>query len=416
MGQSNWNEEKIIQTLRDFPVVEDRQTKEELFEKIESRIETKKTKRKSFKFMPILAAACVLLIAAIISPAVLKETVFKTPGSEMNHSSKGSSEIEKATPLIQKKTPEESIPPAADPEEGEAQPAEQQPAESKIEPKAYESNNVTYHSAAVEVPEDKQAITVYYTDEGAENVVPVSYIADKGLPKIEALREAFQKIDTEEMGLFATEFHKGDRVKVSDDPEKNELILDIEPGTIQGTTGERMFMDTVDHTAYSLGYKQVMFRTNGEPGYEFSHFGPIEEVDIKGPEKGFSTLVTKKGTLVLGERIKANDSQEPTSLEGIVRSMKMDTSGFGDEEAIQPNIFIKQISEKEKMAIVELVEGSRLENNIMYMAMIESILLTAHQFGYEQVYFFGSNVQEVGPYNLTEPLPVLKAPNVISHQ
>ncbi|WP_261134175.1 hypothetical protein [Bacillus sp. Marseille-Q3570] len=412
MGQSNWNEEKIIQTLRDFPVVEDRQTKEELFEKIESRIETKKTKRKSFKFMPILAAACVLLIAAIISPAVLKETVFKSPGSDVKHSLHGSSEIGKESPLI-KKTPEEPMPPAADPEEREPQPAEQ-PAESKIEPKAYESNDVTYHSAAVEVPEDKQAIIVYYTDEEAENVVPVSYLADKGLPKIEALREAFQKIDTEEIGLFATEFHKGDRVKVSDDPEKNELILDIEPGTIQGSTGERMFMDTVDHTAYSLGYKQVVFRTNGEPGYEFSHFGPKETVDIKGPEKGFNTLFTEKGILLLGERIKANDSQEPTSLEGIVKSMKIDTSGFGDEEAIQPNFFIKQIREKDKTAIVELVEGSRLENNMVYMAMIESILLTAHQFGYEQVYFLGSNVQEVGPYNLNEPLPVLKAPNVIS--
>ncbi|WP_408009034.1 hypothetical protein ACJROX_01445 [Pseudalkalibacillus sp. A8] len=413
MGQSKWNEEKIIQTLRDFPEIEDRQKKEELFAKIEERIESKKTKRKTFRFMPMLAAACVLLIAAIISPVVLQETVFKNPGSETGQKSSGSpSEPGNEPPNIQK-TPERSVPPASDTEEGKTLKAEP-PAESEIEPKAYESHNVTYHSGVVEVPQDKQVITVYYTDEVAEGVVPVSFLADKELPKIEALQQAFQMINPDELGVFETEFHKGDKVKVSDDQEKKSLIVDIEPGSIQGGTGERMFMDTVNFTAYNLGYEKIIFRTSGEPGYEFPHFGPREMVEIESP-KGVSTLLTKNGTLLLVEGTNANESEERSNFEEIIRTVKIDTSGFGYEETIQPSFFIKEISESENTVTVELVKGSKLENSMMYIAMIEAMLLTAGQFGYEQVHLIGSDTKEVGPYNLEKPIPVLKAPNVISN-
>ncbi len=412
MGQSKWNEEKIIQTLRDFPAIEDRQKKEELFAKIEKRIDSKKTKRMPFRIMPMLAAACVLFIAAIISPVVLQETVFKNPGSETGLKSSGSPSEPGNEPQNIQKSPEESIPPSSGSEEGVSLKVKPS-AGSEIEPKAYESHNVTYHSGVVEVPQDKQVVTVYYTDSRAEGVVPVSYLADKELPKIEALQQAFQMINPDKLGVLETVFHEGDKVKVSDDLEKKMLIVDIKPGVIQGATGERMFMDTVNYTAFNLGYEKIVFKTSGEPGYDFPHFGPQDMVEIESP-KGVSTLLTDNGTLLLVEGTKADGSIDGSTLEEIIRTIKIDTSRLGHEEAIQPSVFIKEVNKNEKAVSVVLVEGSRLENSIMYIAMIEAMLLTAGQFGFEYVQILGSDTKEVGPYNLAEPIPVLKAPNVIS--
>ncbi|MCF6411778.1 hypothetical protein [Pseudalkalibacillus salsuginis] len=411
MGQSKWNEEKIIQILRDFPAIEDRQKKEELFAKIEKRIDSKKTKRKPFRIMPMLAAACVLIIAAIISPVVLQETVLKKPGSETGQKSSGSPSEPGNEPTEIQKIPEEPIPPASG-SEGTSLKAEPS-AESEIEPKAYESHNVTYHSGVVEVPQDKQVVTVYYTDSRAEGVVPVSYLADKELPKIEALQQAFQMINPDKLGVLETVFHEGDKVKVSDDLEKKTLIVDIKPGVIQGGTGERMFMDTVNYTAFNLGYEKIVFKTSGEPGYDFPHIGPQDMVEIESP-KGVSTLLTDNGTLLLVEGTRADESIDGSSLEENIRTIKIDTSRLGHEEAIQPSVFIKEVNKNEKTVSVELVEGSRLENNMMYIAMIEAMLLTSGQFGFEYVQILGSDTKEVGPYNLAEPIPVLKAPNVIS--
>ncbi len=402
MGQSKWNEEKIIQTLREFPKVEDSRSKEELFDQIQNKMGQEETEKKSkpFRFMPVLAAACILAIAAIISPTIMDQ--FDLPKDGVSQENESALSTSTKSPNEKDTPTSEQVEPAG--------PTEEAPDTSEVVPFAQVEEEYKYHVGITEIPEDKQVVTAYYPDQEAMGVVPVSFLAEKGLSRVEALEEALSTISDEELGLSESGLSS---VNLSENPNANTLVLDIKPGSIQGSTGERIFVQTVQNTAFSLGYETIAFMSAGKPGYEFSHFGPMESMEVSAPEKGVSALLTNTGTLLLVNGLQLNGNVEPETLEDALHWMSKDMEGFGYQETIPENVFFKEISEDGKKVTIEFSEGTTLEDNMKYVAMLESILMAAHQFGYEQVDFINAPIEQIGPYHLSGTLPVLKAPNVI---
>ncbi|MGM7703589.1 hypothetical protein ACSVDE_17845 [Pseudalkalibacillus sp. Hm43] len=402
MGQSKWNEEKIIQTLREFPKVEDSRSKEELFDQIQNKMgqEESEKKAKPFRFMPVLAAACILAIAAIISPTIMDQ--FDLPKGEISQEENGSA-LSTST-----KSPDEKEAPVSEQVEP-AEPTEEAADTSEVVPYAQVEEEFKYHAGITEVPEDKQVVTTYYPDQEAMGVVPVSFLAEKELSRVEALQQALSSISSQELGLSESGLAS---VNLLEYPN-NTFVVDIKSGAIQGSTGERIFVNTVKGTAHSLGYDYITFKTEGENGYDFSHLGSIETIEVSAPEKGVSAILTDTGTLLLVNGIQLNGDVQLRTFEDALHWMSKDMEGFGYQETILENVFFKEITEDGKKVTIEFSEGTTLEDNMKFVAMLESILMAANQFGYEQVDFINAPIEQIGPYQLSGTLPVLKAPNVI---
>lgn len=405
MGQSKWNEEKIIQTLKDFPEMKDRQSKEELYEKIEQKRSEAKPKQKRFRFMPVLAAACVLLIAAIISPAILNETVFTPPGEESDVENPGTTDQQPAT---LKKADEPQQP-------AEIQPAPESsplPLENEIGTRSYEGDMVFYPGVQ-EVPAGKQVVTLYYPDSEAMGTVPMSTFVDESFSRVEAIKAGLEKINPENYGVSENVLLALKDLQLSEVPEENALVVDLAPNQVQGSTGVSMFLETIQYSAYEMGYDIIKLRTNGVAGYDLPHMGSYKQLDVEAPENGISALLSDNSTYLLTPGIKLNGENKAENLEEALKFMKQDIDGFGYHETIQRNVFINNVSENGKTAVIEFSKGSEFTENLVYQAMIESMLLAAEQFGYENVQFTNTNFERIGPYKLTEPIPVLKAPNVV---
>ncbi|WLD93642.1 hypothetical protein [Alkalihalobacillus sp. AL-G] len=406
MGQSKWNEDKIIQTLKDFPKMKDRQSKEELYEKMEQKRSRSKPKQRRLRFMPVLAAACVLFIAAIISPAILKDTVLSPPpGEEAGVENHGSTDHEQS-----------SLKKADEPQQAEtllAPESDPLSTENTIETRSYEGDMVFYPGVQ-DVPAGKQVVTLYYPDSEAMGTVPLSTFVDKSLTRVESINTALNKIQPEKYGVSENIILALKDIKLTEVQEENALVVDLAPNSVQGSTGVQMFLETIQYTAYESGYDIIKLQTNGVAGYDLPHMGSYKQLDVEAPEKGVSALLSENGTYLLTNGIKLNGENKPESLEEALQLMKQNNDGFGYHETIQRNVFIKKVSENGTTAVIEFSKGSEFKENLLYQAMIESMLLTAEQFGYENVQFVNTNFERIGPYNLTEPITVLKAPNVVT--
>ncbi|WP_404452882.1 hypothetical protein LG329_01810 [Virgibacillus necropolis] len=71
------------------------------------------------------------------------------------------------------------------------------------------------------------------------------------------------------------------------------------------------------------------------------------------------------------------------------------------------------INEKENIIHLTLRNDISLEDNKQYKNMLEAILMTAKSYGYNAVKFNNTNKEQIGPYNLTDPIQVPIAVNPI---
>ena len=391
MKKREWNEEQLQQLLQQLPSVRDKQSKKELYQNIYYKVQYKKKKR--IWVAPTVATIAVLFILALISPLLFQSITSTNEENAMDMASTSSSESTKAENNSGQ----------------ELQMAESSIAEDRNNEKVELSRKeIEQETFVTDADDSANFITVGLTDESLQNIIPVSF-------KEEAGKEELDQIETFNPDKFAEKLGPLRIALTNTDLEEennNEIIINYKSdnGSITGSGSEVAYKESIIETFRWLGYKKANLFTNGVEGIEFSNYGQEEELEI--------TETRNKAYLVYQyDESKAKLLvPSPESLPTIEEAIAIMKKGI-DEQELKPSIqeHIGQIDIKEdgERLEIDFNQNANVENNEESIIMLESILLTAKDFGYETVQFNGTKEKEIGVMDVSRPLEVPFSPNPI---
>lgn len=376
MAPSNWNEEKITEKLKEMPRVEDHRDKEDIFLAIENKLsrDSDKTevKKRPFWIFPSLATAAAFVLMVLLLPPLFEDNTGVQPMRDNQANHDGDPSLQMAT--LKK-------------DEGH------------------------YLGVIHKIPEDKEALTLYYPEPGQLFLVPITFLveASENEQLIRKIQQILSTFEPQMYGLSES-YLKGVDIKQGESEE--QIIVDIPNDYFEqyGSGPEKLFMDTISYTFSKLGYSEVRFQSNNEEGYEFPHYGLLTGDVLREQNiKGYLPFKTTTGHIVLynpeinSADIDIDNISEWLQEEAVFVRDPIFTTDFGFKitEVDEDNISI------------QFNENNMIKNNDESLAIIDSILLTAKTFNYQNVTFIDQPVKQLGPYNLSSEVQVPIAPNYI---
>ncbi|MGQ4664415.1 hypothetical protein ACUIJN_01115 [Metabacillus halosaccharovorans] len=391
MKKREWNEEQLQQLLQQLPSVRDKQSKKELYQNIYYKDHYKKKRR--IWVAPTVATIAVLFILALTSPLLYQSITSTNEENAMDMASTSSSESTKA-------------------ENNSGQ--ELQMAESSIaedrdnENVALSRKEIEQETFVTDADDSANIITVGLTDESLQNIIPVSFKEEAGKEQLDQI-EAFNPDKfAEKLGPLRIALTNTDLEEENND----EIIINYKSdnGSITGSGSEVAYKESIIETFRWLGYKKANLFTNGAEGIEFSNYGQEEELEI--------TETRNKAYLVYQyDESKAKLLvPSPESLPTIEEAIDIMKKGIDEQElkpSIQEHIGEINIKEDGEQLEIDFTQNANVENNEESIIMLESILLTAKDFGYETVQFNGTKEKEIGVMDVSRPLEVPFSPNPI---
>lgn len=397
----DFDEEQLEKLLKSLPKVKDHQNADELFERITSRIaledeeeetvqEIKTTKKKSY-IIPVIASIAAVSLLALILPSF-----FHNNGLEHGAMDSTSEESAKSNQIgTEEHITENSI--------------AEEPKQSMVAEDNQMSMMAELPSHVVhQIPKGSTLVTAAIPDGNIQFVVPLSIVTFNEKPLISQLNDLELNGEQWGLGSFMLE-----NVRFSlNDQDPNSIIIDlpIDHKFNDGSASEKMFLQSVTETVRYLGFKKIEFTVEGKPGVELGNYGLIKELNITEANEKYY-LVYKHETKSFLIPIKASTN----SIEEAINEMY---TGKDIEELEPPllgEISIDDIesSDESGLLTINFTNETTLPQTEEAVLMVEAILLTAKEFGFEQVQFNFTGIPTLGDYNFLSPIDVPAAPNPI---
>jgi len=377
MKNKDFNEEEIAQLLSSMPKIHDKQNKEALFRKVKHSLDHEKKKRRYFT--PGVAVAFALILISIISISLFKNNDFLSTGS-MNES-KEEAKMDRKVESFDNE--EMSI---------------------LMEDQPFGKTSV-YQEDLVE----NEDIFVYgVPDENFQNIIPITIIhsVNEEQSWIENYNSLMPKLKEEEWGL--TEYYpiQGAFSKVDDETLKLNAKENHPYG--MSSASESIFFNSLTVSFQSQGVRKIDLYTNNEPGILFGNTGKLTTFDINQSNKhGYFFYQTDNGYFYL--------VPYPNPFETIdeaFTAMKSKVETHNLLPSIPENVTFQNNNSGDTLNI-EFTDQTTLEPSTDTIRMFEAILLTAKEFGYDQVIFSNTGFSEIGDFVLTKPIQVPISPNKI---
>ncbi|MCQ6268310.1 hypothetical protein M1K46_22180 [Fictibacillus sp. WQ 8-8] len=441
MESSKWTEEEIQKQLEKMPPVKDKRSRELIFHEIEGRLEESKHSKKITRtwIMPGLAAACLLAIIMILVPGTLFKKEVSAPSLHENSmdnkmAGKAKDQVKEPSPAAQPKQSvktarlEEQKKPAAPQERvkpsGPAKPetsADTPVQRSKVKVVAPPTVSITaavesgkYHPPMTmkalnqQLSSGKSVVTVAYSDEQAQFVVPVSFLVNGKGTYVDKVENVLGSFNPERVGLQPTFLNKA---KLTE--KEGSVVVDLPPGSVSSAE-EALLPKILNYTfAYNKEYSNVKFMTDDKPGYEFSNLGPKEEMDINRSIGGASYLYTSpSGDEFLVESNATSFADSAGSLQGALEQL---SKGYKDQK-LMPAVpdGIKLTATRSGTMTAIRVDGNDLKNDEETRKMMDAILVTAKNYGSQSVSVTNTDLEAVGPYDLEQPIDYVAGVNFMN--
>ncbi|USK32373.1 hypothetical protein LIT25_17435 [Bacillus sp. F19] len=376
MNKSNWNEEQIAKALRKLPAIEDKRTSAEIY----ARLPKKEYKHRKHWVTPAVTSIAALIILLLISPYFLNQLGV--------NESKSDSSMDKAS----YEQAEQSI----------------QDSSIKSESKLYVQSEKTTFVAR---PEDQVSIvTLAYPDQQVQNMIPVSVKMEKSEDYLKLFQSALSAFDPAQLGLSSSsltgtnlDYAKG---------ATSKLLIDVNENSFAQSSSEtdnKLFTEGIEESFRWQGVEEAEYYKNGEKGIELGAYGFQEGMKLD--------KFKRKAYFLYQESIEAPKLLAPSllpfeNLSEALSAMK-DNGTLGLKPVIEKTVVIKEIEEKNHNVTIEFTDESTIDDNETDTLMLEAILMTAKEFGYENVKFEGINVDRVGEMDVTEAVPVPFSPNPV---
>lgn len=401
-------DEDMESMLSKLPPIEDRQSKEAVFQKVSSRVNKKKRKIAPW-FLPGMATVAVVILLAVFIPVYFNNNDMFTgeESSDQMHTTSdtySSSELEEA---------EESIPsPEDEADVEEARPNENERESTSIEEDAgqdpegseTEENNVQIAEEApgfnslIAGPNTDQYETVTYPGMNGEVILPLVPITEN-LEQVPSTSYGLAERATSDLQYEISE--QGDTV----------TVIFPDNFSVSGSSWTQVIIESIRWDLAYLETDTIMIQTESGDPVSLGNYGEMTEVPaIKDGEYVFK-LYQHEGS---DEQLLAPVAVEasPPFLEALNR-MKDSGQALYVKPAIPSHVQFSEVSTEEGLVTIN-VEHQAWASEQQLLTMIEAILATAEQFGYHTVQFEGINVREFSPYNLDKPIAVPEKINPVT--
>ncbi|MQR93871.1 GerMN domain-containing protein [Fictibacillus phosphorivorans] len=377
MEPIKWNDEKIEQHLKHLPPIRDRQSKQELFLKVQANINYKDNKGKRLPSwsLPALATACALIIFGVFAPDLMKN------GVQMQNSKVA----EKSD-----KMEEKSLDDSADKNQNSVGIMKAGP-------------SVAYHAPYLDKDlkaMKKDWVTVGYLDDQAQLVIPVSFLTDQDY-YVNKVNKELKAFNSSDVGLMNSPLEKA---KITE--EEETVIVDLPAGAIKEAE-EPLLKALITMTFANEGQKaKVELRMDGEKGYEFPRFGTVSEWDLKVPgAPHFRYDAPSTDAFIVSLYATGVDTKSmPKEFEDALEMMD-DEQERGLKPLLPKNTVLGvKVLNKDDVEITFPDSIKLSADDTEDLMMIDAILLTAESYGFESVKFNNTKLDSIGPYKLNEEI------------
>ncbi|WP_453995340.1 hypothetical protein [Bacillus nitroreducens] len=405
MKKSKWSDEKIEHLLTQMPEIKDRRDPHEIYQNITLNMHKKK---KRFWVVPSIASAAAVLLLVILAPSFL---------NNMNNSSNDSAEMAKENTRL-----------AMDSNSKETVPVEEEV--SILEKSQNPERNEEYNTFSFE----DQSSQNYVVNTIGENEVLLTYGVYLGgamFPAVVSIAvesdggnlvEQWQKHLSTVNGIIRANPSWGidevpesyflDFSEIETNNQSKAVKVEVN-NTIQtesfATAESDQFRQTINSFRYMLqGYQHVELYQHNQKGVIIGQTGIVENhIDVEeDTKKAYLSYQNEESD----RKILALSYDNYQTIEQAFDAMDAETEQ-GDY-SLRPTIIsdIKEVKTDEDRLEVHFSENAVLENTDDYILMLDAMLLTAKEFNFKTVTFYG-NIDQIGHVPFGEPVSVPLAPN-----
>ncbi|QSS98507.1 GerMN domain-containing protein [Pontibacillus sp. ALD_SL1] len=389
--------DSIKDLLKSMPDVEDRQSSEDLYRKIsakrnnELQRQSKRKKLATVWGVGVASAAAIILFLFAALPSMQQEQSYDTSSSEESvETSRDQAEARDQTKNEIDRSSESNVKKdeSSSPETAEASFHDSMATESSLISRVVTKNENELNAIAA------------FGDLQGQYVVPVTFSVLKESNTMEQLYNSLEgSFKEDEWGVKGYQF-----ASVSFDINQEEGIVlvnfPVDYDFPESSTQENIFIMSLKVMFGPLDVNTIKLETDGEPGINLGNNTGLEEIDISG-EFLYKLYTPQKGPRLFIS-IPVNQG---STVEEALKELKVDETAFSIEGTIPHSVDIEDVKIDGELLEVNMNGGDNIDDQ-QVITMIESILMTAKQFGFTQVKFNNLPKDEVGMYDLSQAISV----------
>lgn len=405
MKKSQLSDKQLEEILGQMPKIKDHRDPRDIYQNIAHRVEKRKMPTWT---IPSAALAAVLFLAFILSPGLMDWN----QSADKSIDSKSSTESNMATDMDTGQNDEvkDSTNQAEDKLKMDI-PTENDNKDNEFMAKAVENPyaglNALYEEELAN--QESEVLTYAIPDPNVQVLVPVTTVVPKeeGKPWIDSFTETMPKLKEEEWGL--SEFYPVD-ASFSYDEETKSLNMDMKTDHPyqHGSVSSTMLIDAMSQNLSGQGIEKMTFTTEQKPGVDFGNYGILKDAPISTTSKEMRAYMfyqhdgSEQPLLVPTQEQFDSFILALEKMRGNIEELNLTAS--------VPNEFQATTIEENEGGIKIILDNSKSLNN-EFLPNLEAILMTAKEFGYASVKLENAGTNQLGPFNLADPIPVPVAPN-----
>ncbi|ARI77214.1 hypothetical protein [Halobacillus mangrovi] len=398
MKRKHRTDEELENMLRQLPPIEDHQSKQELYHKISPEVQ--KTKRKMAPWiMPSLATAVVILLLAVVIPVFLN----MVNSSQMEQSTSDNSASEANRTMESAEMPDESVDPENSQPSTEGAKTERE-SEQSVSSSTEEANQSSLDKQA-ELAEqtENSLVKEVLPGKNAQVIIPFTKVYENGRS------EDNQAFVPSEYGLSES-LLKDVQIDI-EDHEKRATVTFPDDFTVNGSTWAEMLTESIRWKVEAYSVETIKLESTSGGAVHIGPYGEINELTpINNGEYYYQLYKTPDSPTEFLVPLKLDEGR--TILEALMEMKKEKHLNYVSPP-VPAHVKFSSVSEREGQLLVEVSHG-KWSNEREVTTMIEAILMTAKQFGYENVQLDGIKLAGFSAYNLEEPIGVPERMNTIT--
>lgn len=387
MTSFNQEEHKIIERLQQLPMIKDRLSKEDIYQRASQQIQQPSPTKWPQRLIPILSSVAVIALLIVIIPTMFINTNQQT------------SDQAKDMVFESSQSDHNGLSIASDAESGTS--------EESLKDQAIEYSLNTLQHVVLDLADDQALVYGAVPDQQAQYLIPISQIVLEDHDYNEAIQSLYDQFQTQ-IWQDAINVVQGIQFEMNVDERQVIVHVPDDFSLGDGSAIPSLFEDILAFMFTPYGIDQAIFRSDAGIGVELGPYGLITEMNLVMPVANYKRYEVE----AFNQTFLIPIPQDEASLEEALHDLKIRDEAFDVYETIPEEIEFT-VSTTEDQVIVEFEPFKEPYFEQELMLMIESILLTAKSYGYESVSFRQLMVDQIGPYQLTEPIHVPLAANPI---
>lgn len=383
MNHNDDRDKHLIEQLNQLPKIEDKRSKEEIYQRISSAQHTKKS-QKIFPVLGLVTAVAILFF--MIAPSIMDR-------NQQEMSDKSVNDVKQ----FNQESKEESGLGLEGEEQGMA-------GQGNILEKQ-DSSTVNSSLVVNETESSDQLVYAAVAEKQMQYIIPLTFIVPDS-----SVNEAYNQLDqliattNQDNGIYLFR-----DIKYQFDEGNNQVSLNLPNGFSlgNGTATAGMFQRMLAVMFQPYQIERVKFTGNLD-NVDFGEMGRVKEMSIK-ETKTFSYKLYDQAAQ---KRLIQVPNEEHETIVDAINKLKTSEESYHVKRTIPKDMQLSIHSNDQSLRL-EFRNDSSLTNNEEGITMIESILMTAKSYGYVEVQFENASIERVGEYDLTKPIPVPVAANPI---